>query len=280
MAQKKELTKKEIIEKIVSKKEFSDLPRKDVEMVFDHFDREEFLDEEKIKLSRDLLRKMYTAFVSGKLLNIKDKSPEWFLKKHISTKERVGTYEEVYSRCLEGLFPAHVKKGNISIYDLGSGINGFSYDEFLGSGFEVDYFGFEAVGQLVDLQNSWFKKESKSATCVKGSLFDLEEVKEFLSESFYLKEGYSQKKGKRVKVVFLFKTLDSLEMLKRNYSKDLLKEVFKLVDRVVISFATKSLVSKKKFFAERLWLRKFLDENFKIVDEFEAGIEKYIVVEK
>ena len=44
-------------------------------------------------------------------------------------------------------------------------------------GFDVSYFGFEAVGQLVDLQNNYFKKEKKNAKCFWGSLFELGEVK-------------------------------------------------------------------------------------------------------
>ncbi|KHO52969.1 MAG: hypothetical protein QT05_C0012G0017 [archaeon GW2011_AR13] len=76
--------KSEIIEKIMQKKEFSYLPIKDVELVFESFDKDQYVEEEKIKLTRDLLRKMYTAFVSDKLLNVKEKSPEWFLRKHLS----------------------------------------------------------------------------------------------------------------------------------------------------------------------------------------------------
>ena len=288
MAQKEKLSREEIIEKIISKREFSELPKKDVELVYSFFEGKGLVQEELIKSTRDLLRKMYTAFVSSKLLNIKDKDPEWFLKKHISTKERFGNYVEVYSRIFSGFdeIPFRLdasqntethptlpnRKGisrkikeEINVYDLGNGINGFSYDFFP---LHVNYFGFEAVGQLVDLQNKYFEKEKKSAICVRGSLFDLDEVKKFL------------KKGKGKKIIFLFKTLDSLEMLKRNYSKKLLFGIVPLVDRIVVSFATKSLGGKLSFYAKRVWLKKFIEENFKIIDEFEAGIEKYIVFGK
>lgn len=284
MAKRKDLTYDEIIEKIMEKKEFSKIPIEDVRLVYSQFENNEALViDEKIKETRDLLRKMYTAFVSDKLLNVKDKEPDWFLRKHISTSERMDSYEEVYKKSLDGLSEVHheelivpnyisskdkmTREGVISVFDLGCGINGFSYDYFLKAGFEVDYFGFEAVGQLVDLQNNWFKKNSKNAICIHGSLFNLEKVKELL------------KKGEGKKVVFLFKTLDSLEMLERDYSLKLLREIVPLVDRVVISWATKSLVSKKKFHAERKWLRDFIDKEFFIINEFEAGIEKYIVFE-
>ncbi len=272
MAQEEELSKKERIEKIMLKKEFSQLPREDVELVYERVESEGFVGEDLVRRSRELLMKMYTVFVSGKLLNLKDKSPEWFLKKHSSTRERFGFEDSVYHRCLEGL------DDRLNVYDLGCGVNGFSYDSFLDSGFEIKYFGLEAVGQLVDLQNKWFEKEKKDAECFHGSLFELERVKEFLKRD----EGqcprvYFRKEKEGKKVVFLFKTLDSLEMLRRNYSKEFLEEIVPLVDRVVVSWATKSLGSGKQIFANKKWLREFISENFKVVDEFECGIEKYLV---
>lgn len=73
---------KQIYEKIVNKKEFSQLPKKDVEKVYSLFDKKDFIDEEKIKKTRDLLRKVYFAFGSLKLLNsniLKKKSVEEIL---------------------------------------------------------------------------------------------------------------------------------------------------------------------------------------------------------
>ena len=263
MAQKKELNEKEMIQKIISKKEFSDLPKKDVELVFDFFKKEGFIGEDLIKKSRELLMKMYTVFLSRKLLVLKERAPEWFLKKHVSTRERFDNYKEVYKNCLKDF-----KNERINIYDLGCGLNGFSYDEFGKAGFNVTYTGVEAVGQLVDLQNNWFKKENKNASCFHESLFDLEKIEEILKE------------GGGKKVVFLFKTLDSLEMLKRNYSKDFLNEIVPLVDRIVVSWATRSLISKKGFFATKKWLKDFIDENFKVLREFELAGEKYIIFQK
>ncbi len=231
--------KKQVYEKIISKKEFSDLPKNDVEMIYSVFDKKDLIEEEKIKNTRDLLRKVYFAFGSLKLLNpeiLKKKTVEEILKKHISTKERFIFYEKLYGRLLKDF------KGKFfSIIDLGAGINGLSYG-FLkhyspgGPG----YIGFEAVGQLVDLMNDFFTgKYENKAIAVRGSLFDLEDVKEFVE----LKA--------RPRIVFLFKTIDSLEMVERNYSKKLLKEIVPLVEKVVVSFATKSLVSKRNFRVRR-----------------------------
>lgn len=254
------MNKRELIEKIIQKKEFSQLPEKDVELVYEKFDNNKYLDEEKIKFSRDLLRKMYTAFVSPKLLNIRDKDEEWFLKKHISTRERFEYYEELYKKLLSG------KKEKITIFDLGAGVNGFSYKYFNNS--RINYIGVEAVGQLVDLMNNYFMKQKLKAEAIHASLFELEEIKKIIQ-----KENGN-------KIVFLFKTLDSLEMLRRDYSKKLLKEIVPLVDKVVVSFATRSLVSQKKFNVNRNWIIDFIKENFKIEGDFELGSERYIVFVK
>lgn len=259
-----EMSREEILDEISKKKEFSQIPKKDVDLVYSEFENQEgLLVEEKIKLTRDLLRKMYTAFVSDKLLSIKDKDADWFLRKHISTLERMENYPEVYSNVLKGF-----ERAKVVVYDFGCGINGFSYPEFEKIGFNVNYIGTEPVRQLCDLQNEWFKKRGMTAWVENISLFDLDKnVKLVKSE-------------KGIKVGFFFKVLDSLEMLKRNYSKEVLLEIVPFLDRAVISWATKSLVSKKKFHAERKWLKNFVEENFKIIDEFDSGIEHYLVFSK
>lgn len=247
---------KEIYEKIVSKKEFSNLPKKDVEKVFGLYDKKDLGDKEKIRLTRDMLRKVYFAFGSLKLLNeniLNKKSVNDILKKHISTKERFEVYSELYEKLIHK---------NCSVIDLGAGINGLSYGYFPK---KVNYSGVEAVGQLVNLMNAYFEKENLKAKAVKESLFELEKIKELI-------KGFD--------LVFLFKALDSLEMIERNYSKKLLKEIVPLVDRVVVSFATRSLISKKSFRVKRYWFENFVKENFRILDDFELGNERYVVISK
>ena len=253
------MNKQEIIKKITQKKEFSKLPNKDVEMAFAQFDKERYLDEEKIKLTRDLLRKVFSAFTSHKILNIKDKDPEWILRKHLSTRERLPYYKDVYKKVLEGTGE------KVSILDFGAGINGFSYGFFEK---KVDYIGVEAIGQLVELMNYYFKTRGLNGWAIHESIFNLEKIKKYIK----------QVKGE--KIVFLFKTLDSLEMLKRDYSKELLSEIVPLVDRVVVSFATRSMIKREKFMVNRKWITDFIKESFKITDDFEIGGERYIVFSK
>jgi hypothetical protein len=106
------------------------------------------------------------------------------------------------------------------------------------------------------------------AKAIHESLFNLDKAKEIINGA------------KRPRIVFLFKVVDSLEVVKRDYSKDLLQEIVPLVDRVVVSFATHSLGARKKFSVQRGWIVNFIKERFKILDDFELGGERYLIFEK
>ena len=113
-----------ILQKIKAKKELSQLPERDIELAYSHFSKRQTIEEEKIRLTRDLLHKVFGAFGSKKLLNFKEKDAEWVLKKHLSTRERFPFYNKIYRQILKDM----PKK--ISIIDLGAGVNGFSYKYF------------------------------------------------------------------------------------------------------------------------------------------------------
>ncbi|MBU0958316.1 MAG: hypothetical protein KKB31_00065, partial [Nanoarchaeota archaeon] len=130
------MEKKEMIIQIIKKKELSKLPLIDVKKAFSKFENEEVSDKEKIRLTRELLNKVFWPFRSDKLLSIKNKDEEWILRKHQSSRERLGYYEELYKK---------LNIGETNVIDLGCGINGFSYKYF---GKSINYLGIEAVGQL------------------------------------------------------------------------------------------------------------------------------------
>ncbi len=253
------MNREEILKLIISKREFSNLPQEDIWLAYKKFEGRQCPDEEKIRLTRDLLRKVYSAFASGKLLNIKDKNEDWFLRKHLSTRERLPHYNEVYKRILNNF---GVK---LNIIDLGAGINGFSYKFFPKN---THYVAVEAVGQLANLMNFYFEKNRLNAKAIHESLFNLSRIKEIIQDC------------KKPRIIFLFKVLDSLEMLEGDYSKKLLTEIIPLADKVVISFATRSMIKKEKFKVNRKWIIDFIKENFKVLDEFEIGGEKYVVFKK
>ncbi|MBI4116870.1 hypothetical protein HY449_03950, partial [Candidatus Pacearchaeota archaeon] len=132
-------------------------------------------------------------------------------------------------------------------------------------GLKINYTAVESMGQLVELMNHYFKSENISGEAVHLSLFELEKIKKLISEQ------------KKPRIVFLFKVVDSLEMLESDYSKKLISEIAEICDFAVLSFATKSMIKRKKFRAKRNWILDFLNENFEIADEFESGDEKYVV---
>lgn len=243
---------KQLYEKITKKKEYSKLLLEDVERIFSLFDKKDYLDEEKIKLTREKLMKAFSVFTSRKLLTLKEKPFEWILKKHASTRERLSFYPELYSRLI---------KGEDIVFDLGCGVNGFSYPFFKK---KIRYVGVEGIGQLVDLTNFYFEKNNINSVVFHESLFNLEKIRKII------------KKEKGKKVIFLFKALDSLEMVERNFSKRFLKEIVPFADKVVVSFINQSLLKKEKFRATHKWLVNFIKENFKILDDFELGGERYI----
>ena len=259
------MDKKELIEKIIQKKEFSQLREKDVLIAFEHFDFEKYSDEEKIKLTRNLLRKVFSAFFSRKIFSEKffeKKTAEDILRKHLSTRERMPFYKEIYGRVFSNIGK------NASVIDLGAGINGLSYSHFKNIGANVEYTGVESINQVVSLLNHYFTKKHILAKYFHLSLFELEGIKELIQ------------KTKKPRVIFLLKVIDSLEMMERNYSKKLISEIISLSDLIVISFATESMLKRKKFYAERKWLVQFVNDNFKVIDEFEFGGEKYIIFQK
>jgi len=249
----------EILDKITEKKEFSQLPKKDVELAFEKFDKDRNSDYQKLKLTRNFLRGIYSSFSSRKLLSLnKLKEIDWYLMKHKSTKERYIYYEEVYKRIFKD-----IKKS--SVIDLGSGINGLSYGFFENLKINVNYIAVEAVGQLVGLMNLVFEKNKIKGKAFHFSLFDLEKIKELI------------KKQPKPRIVFLMKVIDSLESLKRDYSKELIKEIAPLTDKIVLSFATMSLGKRRKFDVNRNWILRFIRENYEILDDFEIGGERYII---
>lgn len=250
------MDKKQIIKKVMEKPELKEIPIEDVEMAFSLCFREKNSDEENITCTRKILHDVYGAFGSRKLFVARNKEAEWILRKHLSTRERLPHYNEIYSRLLKNF------KG--TIFDFGAGVNGFS----LGFAPKVKYVGIEGIRQLVNLMNNYFEKQKLDAKAIHMSLFQLEKIKNLI------------KKEKGKKMIFLFKVVDSLEMLKRNYSKELLKEVVPLVDQLVVSFATRSMISRKLFKANRNWIFGFIKENFRITDEFEVDGERYICFSK
>ena len=97
------MNKEEILNEVKSKRDFSKISEEDILLAYSKFERRQCSEEEKIRLTRDLLRKVYSAFTSGKLLSLKDKEEEWFLRKHLSTRERLNYYPDLYKNIFKDI---------------------------------------------------------------------------------------------------------------------------------------------------------------------------------
>jgi hypothetical protein len=263
---------KAIFDKIREKREFSQLPEKDIELAYSQFEKRQTSEEEKLRLTKELLRKLFSAFVSKKLLILKSKEPEWILRKHISTRERLPYYEKIYKRIF-----GNEKKA--SVIDLGAGINGFSYEFFKKIKVDVNYTAIESVGQLVDLMNFYFKKNKLRLHSVQSDSSESQIKGKAVHLSLFEKEKVLKiiKGAKKPRIIFMFKVIDALEDLKRDYSKELLFEIAQLSDKIAVSFATKSLGNRQKFKTNRIWIVEFITEHFSVLDDFELGGERYLL---
>ncbi|MEM4181853.1 MAG: hypothetical protein QXX68_01730 [Candidatus Pacearchaeota archaeon] len=231
-----------LITEVKKKKEFSQLPNSLIERALG-------LTKSNVKEARALLRKYFGVFLTNKVLKLED---EKILKSHVSSKNR--NYKEFYEKILE-------KQKNLrEVLDVGCGVNGFSYG-FLKENFgDIIYTGLEAIGQIVDKSNKFFREKNfEKAKVFHLDIFDLNSIENFLKES------------ESPKAIFLFQILDALEAFEKDFSKKLLlliKKYLKKEDLVVITMPTKSLSGKKKFETKREWLRYFLKENFEFREFF------------
>lgn len=249
---------KDLIKKVKEKKQFSFLPDSIVEKSLE-------ISKKDVKESRALLRKYFGVFLTNKIVKPKELLDyQAILKSHKSSSKR--DYEKLYQKIFSN------KTDFQSIIDLGCGVNGFSI-KILNQFIEANYIGIEASGQIVNLTNLFFDKLCKDndAKAVHLDLFEINEIKKIIAQS------------KNPRAIFMFQVIDALEFLKKDFSKELIKEISKETsseDLFVISFSTKSLSGKKSFDAKRKWLTEFLKKNFKIENDFEMFSERFLVLAK
>lgn len=171
------------------------------------------------------------------------------LSRHISTRERLDFYDRLYSRIFD------ITGKPKSILDLACGINPISFP-FMDV--KVKLICYELSKLDCDLLNGYFNKFGIYGKVVCGDLL-------------------SVKKFPKVDVVFLFKTLDSLEILSKNSSLELLNKLN--CKWIVVSFATKSLGGRKKI-SKRVWFEKLLKKLKYRYEVLDFDNERFYVVRK
>lgn len=235
-----------LIDKVKEKREFAGL----VDSVVARALEKNGLD---VKSARAFLRKYFGIFLTNKILKPTNCSDyNFFLKKHISSKKR--DYSVFYKKIKK--FCPQAK----CFIDFGAGLNGFSYPFILENFEEARYFGIEASKSLVDLTNSFFKERKYSkAEAINEDIFNLSRAEQLLKES--------EKIGGE-RVVFILQTIDALEILEKDFSKKFLaflKEKLNERDLIVLSYSMRSISGKSTIGSKRVWLNKFLEENFKVL---------------
>jgi len=241
-----------LINEIKKKKEFSEIPDSIVKKILQMKKVRGLEGKSKVKEARAILRKLFSAFLTKKMLTGKIKDEE-ILSRHVSTKFR--DYNKLYSRILDN---------EKSLIDLGSGVNGFSY-KYLRK--KVKYVGVEGVGQIVKLTNNYFKKNKVNGKVIHEDLLNIKKILKIIKET------------EKPRIVFMFNIIDGLALIDKEKAKEMVRGVVGVVDKVVLSFPVRSLGKRKEFKVKRYWLISFL-ERFKILDKFEMGGEKFVVLKK
>jgi len=240
-----------LIEEIKKKKEFAELPDSVIERIL-NLKKIKYLDSQsKVKEARAILRKYFTVFLTNKIVGGKICAEE-ILKKHISSRER--DYKTLYARILGD---------EDVIFDFGAGVNGFSCGYFS----EKRYIAIEGAKVLVNLMNQHFKGCDCNASAVWGDLFSLDFIIDVI------------KKEKGRKSAWMFNIIDALE-LEPNFSKEFIFAVSEHVEKIVISWPTRTLQRQKQFTAKRFWIINFIEDNFKVLDDFESDGERFFIFSK
>ncbi|QQG38875.1 MAG: hypothetical protein HYS32_00180 [Candidatus Woesearchaeota archaeon] len=254
---------KNIIKDIKSKKELKTLDNNFVKEKIDSYLKDHKLDLDKpfkqLKRSeeyslmkksiREELRKIYGLF-KIKQPSLSQNYQE-LLKTHLSTKERLPYYNQIYKEIFS------ITNKPSTILDLASGLNPLSIPYMNLK--KVHYLAIELSKEDCNFLNNYFKKNN-----AKGKAIPLDLVKH-----------YKELKNIKADITFLFKTLDSLEEIKRNISKEILKTLSSKY--IVVSFSSISVSGKR--IKERGWFLRILRELNLNYTEFKTPNETFLIIE-
>jgi len=215
-----------------------------------------------VKHVRAVLRRVYGVFLTKASQErekyLAEEDYKKILETHLSTKERLPIYPEIYEKIF-----AMTGKPKV-ILDLGCGLNPLSYPYMK---VDAEYYASELNKADCEFLEKCFAKMK-----IKGKAIALD-----LTEA--AKKPELLKKFPKADVCFLFKILDEVEEKKgRKASETLIKNID--ADWLVISFATKKVTGKPMKYPYRRWLEQMLARlgyEFKIIKE---SNEIFYVVKK
>lgn len=257
-----------LVKEIKKKKEFQNLDNsfvrelvkkdydKDIKKLTNHPKPEKTKEFKKIiKGSRKILHDIYGVFnIQTKkrktLLNEIKKTPQDLelhrnlLETHRSSKERLFAYEEIYKRILD--------KEDKIILDIGCGLNPLSW---IFMPFKPKkYIATELTKEDCDFLNKYFSVVKINGHAIQMDLLKVKELP-------------------KADVCLILKVLDSLEEIKKNISKELLKKIN--CKKIVVSFPLRTISGKNKI-KKRIWFERLVKE----FEKFETENEVFYILKK
>ena len=243
----------EIIKKIKEKAELASLDDFIKDRIQDYL-KEHKIDLEKLDQRSSNYQDLFKAvrkkcFESYGLFKISSYAS---LATHISTRER----REFYSRIYKEIFSITGKPKKI--LDLGCGLNPLSY-------------------RYLDCKPEYYASELTEADCVViRNFFKQNKIKGKVFAFNLLKDDYS--KLPKADICFLFKVLESLESIRKNISKEILKEIN--AKWIIVSFSKRSITGKLIRKKGRSWLKRMLAELNYDYQTLDIGDEIFYVIRK
>lgn len=253
------MNRQELVALVKNKREFKNLDNKFVENILSFYTASKIIENLNkkeitaiVKKARSKLREIYGAFWTKKFLKRFDylkeldglddiDSHEKILKLHVSSKERLPYYPEIYEKIFE------ITGKPKTVLDLGCGLNPLSLP-FMN--IKPRYFAVELVEEDAKFIQLYF-----DTVKIKGKAYAVDLLN-------------IEKNLPKADVCFMFKLLDTLESMRWDITETLLKNLD--VKWIVASFATMSLggrkhIHKRSWFERMIKDRKY--ETFSVLNE-------------
>lgn len=224
------------------------------------------------KFTRKKLRTLHGVFQKNKLserkkdfyllkkdFDFESESTQKFLKSHLSTYERINFYPSLYNEIEK-------RTGKIeTLIDLACGLNPLSYSLLKDLKKAICY---DINREEINFIKEFFEKIEKIENEV--DVLDLTKTKSLNTISNI---------SKNIDCCFLFKTLDSLESIKRGTSKELIQKINSKF--IIISFSNKTISGKNNITSKRTWFKKIIDAkkiDNKKIEMLNFGYEDYYII--
>lgn len=256
----------ELVTKILSSKKYKYIHPEVIKNIYE-VERKKFKNKKDIlKAIKRRLHQIYGSFlkpyeykkIGGYLElisenNLKNICNE-ILKIHISTKERLIFYEDLYRKIFE------ITGKPKSILDIACGLNPFSIP-FMNINKKITYFAYDIDVYLINLVNKFFERINLPPLGICQDVI------------FNPPYDYTD-------LCFIFKFLPIIEKIKRNYIWDFLRNLNSKF--IILSFPSRSLTGKEKGMLdhyEKFYLKN-IKEVFKVLGKFSFENEVFIIIEK